>query len=45
MLRKVDRIVLRVSGLPAAVAYYRDVIGLTLVRQDARIASFKLPGC
>jgi catechol 2,3-dioxygenase-like lactoylglutathione lyase family enzyme len=42
MLRKVDRIVLRVPGLPAAVAYYRDVLGLKLVRQDARIASFKL---
>src|SRR6186713_1860392 len=42
MLRKVDRIVLRVPGLPAAVAYYRDVLGLKLVRQDARLASFRL---
>ena len=42
MLRKVDRIVLRVPGLPAAVAYYRDVLGLKLVRQDARLANFEL---
>ena len=42
MLRRVDRIVLRVPGLPAAVAYYRDVLGAKLVRQDARIASFQL---
>jgi catechol 2,3-dioxygenase-like lactoylglutathione lyase family enzyme len=44
MLRKVDRIVLRVTGLPAAVAYYRDVLGMTLIRQDARIANFRLEG-
>src|SRR6478609_11313485 len=42
MLRRVDRIVLRVPGLPAAVAYYRDVLGVTLVRQDVRVASFQL---
>lgn len=42
MLRKVDRIVLRVPGLPAAVGYYRDVLGLKLIRQDARLANFKL---
>jgi catechol 2,3-dioxygenase-like lactoylglutathione lyase family enzyme len=43
MLRKVDRVVLRVPGLPAAVTYYRDVLGLKLIRKDARVASFKLP--
>jgi catechol 2,3-dioxygenase-like lactoylglutathione lyase family enzyme len=42
MLRKIDRIVLRVPGLPAAVRYYRDVLGLKLIRQDTRVASFKL---
>ncbi|HEX8915238.1 MAG TPA: VOC family protein [Humisphaera sp.] len=42
MLRKVDRIVLRVAGLPAAVAYYRDVLKMTPLRQEARIAAFKL---
>lgn len=45
MLRKIDRIILRVPGLAAAVNYYRDVLGLTLVRQDAKLASFRLaPG-
>src|SRR3982750_4401215 len=42
MLRKVDRIVLRVPGLPSAVTYYRDVLGLKLVRRGAGLASFKL---
>ena len=42
MLRKVDRILLRVPSLPAAVAYYRDVIGLKLGRHDGKIASFRL---
>jgi catechol 2,3-dioxygenase-like lactoylglutathione lyase family enzyme len=42
MLRKVDRILLRVPGLRSAVLYYRDVLGLKLVRQDARVANFKL---
>ena len=42
MLRKVDRVILRVPGLASAVAYYRDVLGLTLIRQDARLANFRL---
>jgi catechol 2,3-dioxygenase-like lactoylglutathione lyase family enzyme len=42
MLRKVDRIILRVPGLESAVRYYRDVIGLKLLKQDARIANFHL---
>jgi catechol 2,3-dioxygenase-like lactoylglutathione lyase family enzyme len=42
MLRKVDRILLRVSGLQAAVKHYRDVLGLKLIREDATIASFQL---
>jgi catechol 2,3-dioxygenase-like lactoylglutathione lyase family enzyme len=44
MLRKVDRILLRVPGLAAAVPYYRDVLGLKLVRHEGRIASFRLDG-
>jgi catechol 2,3-dioxygenase-like lactoylglutathione lyase family enzyme len=44
MLRKIDRVILRVGNLLAAVAYYRDVMGLTVVRQEARLASLKLPG-
>lgn len=42
MLRKIDRVLLRVSGLAGAVAYYRDVLGLTLIRQDGRVANFRL---
>ena len=33
---------MRVPGLPAAVAYYRDALGMTLLRQDARLATFRL---
>jgi catechol 2,3-dioxygenase-like lactoylglutathione lyase family enzyme len=42
MLRKIDRVLLRVPSLPSAVAYYRDVVGLKLVRQEGKIASFRL---
>ena len=42
MLRKVDRILIRVPGLAAAIPYYRDVLGLKLVRHEGRIASFRL---
>lgn len=42
MLLKIDRILVRVSGLASAVTYYRDVIGLKLIRQDARVANFQL---
>jgi catechol 2,3-dioxygenase-like lactoylglutathione lyase family enzyme len=42
MLRKIDRILLRVPGLASAVGYYRDVLGLKLLRQDARVANFQL---
>jgi len=38
----VDRILVRVESLEAAVRYYRDVVGLKLVRQDPRLASFRL---
>jgi catechol 2,3-dioxygenase-like lactoylglutathione lyase family enzyme len=44
MLRKIDRVILRVANLPAAVAYYRDVMGLSVVREEARLASLRLPG-
>ena len=33
---------MRVDSLPAAVRYYRDVLGLQLVREDAKLASFRL---
>jgi catechol 2,3-dioxygenase-like lactoylglutathione lyase family enzyme len=42
MIRKVDRIILRVPGLASAVTYYRDVLGLKLVRQDSHVANFRL---
>lgn len=42
MLRKIDRVILRVPGLSSAVAYYRDVLGLKLIRQDGRVANFRL---
>jgi methylmalonyl-CoA/ethylmalonyl-CoA epimerase len=44
MLRNVDRIILRVPGLPAAVAYYRDTLGMKLLRHESRLAVFALGG-
>src|SRR4051794_2343711 len=42
MLRKVDRILLRVPSLDSAIRYYRDTLGLSLIHHDKRIANFKL---
>jgi catechol 2,3-dioxygenase-like lactoylglutathione lyase family enzyme len=42
MLRSIDRILLRVPGLEAAVRYYRDVLGMKLTRQEKNLASFLL---
>ena len=42
MLRRVDRILLRVPQLDGAVKYYRDVLGLPLVRKSGNVASFHL---
>ena len=44
MLRQIDRILVRVINLPAAAQHYREVLGLTLVRQEKRLAVFKLSG-
>src|SRR3954469_24118376 len=44
MLRKVDRILLRVPSVESAVTYYRDVLGMRLIKQDARVANFQLEG-
>ena len=41
MLRKVDRILIRVESLEAAVRYYRDVVGPKLVKQDARLEGYQ----
>jgi hypothetical protein len=43
MLRKIDRILIRVPQLSGAVKYYRDVLGLTLVREDSRLAALRMP--
>jgi catechol 2,3-dioxygenase-like lactoylglutathione lyase family enzyme len=42
MLRKVDRLILRVPNLQSAVTYYRDVLGLKVVRQEKTVASLFL---
>lgn len=42
MLKRIDRVLLRVPGLESAVRYYRDVLGLTLVKHDPHVASFRL---
>ncbi len=42
MLRKIDRILLRVPHLDSAVHYYRDTLGLRLIKQDARLATLEL---
>lgn len=42
MLRKLDRILVRVPSLESAVAYYRDTLGMRLVKHDARLATFRL---
>ena len=42
MLKRVDRVIYRVPQVESAVRYYRDVLGLNLVRQSPSIASFKL---
>jgi catechol 2,3-dioxygenase-like lactoylglutathione lyase family enzyme len=43
MLRKIDRVVLRVPGVAGAAQFYRDVLGLELIRQDPHVAGFRLP--
>ena len=40
MLRRIDRIILRVPALPGAVRYYRDVLGMKLLHQDNRPRGF-----
>jgi catechol 2,3-dioxygenase-like lactoylglutathione lyase family enzyme len=42
MLLRIDRILLKAEALPSAVAYYRDVLGLKLLRQDRQAAAFLL---
>jgi len=39
VIRRIDRIVLRVPALASAVRYYRDVLGMKLLREDKRAAA------
>ncbi len=39
MLKRIDRILLRVPALASAVRYYCDVLGMKLLRQDKQIAT------
>jgi catechol 2,3-dioxygenase-like lactoylglutathione lyase family enzyme len=43
MLRKIDRILLRVPSLLAATRYYTETLGLQLLKRDDRLASLKFP--
>ena len=43
MLLRIDRILLRVPNVSAAVKLYQGTFGLTLVRQQARVASLRYP--
>lgn len=42
MLAGVDRVLLRVASLEAAVTYYRDTLGMKLLRHEKRAAAFEL---
>jgi len=42
VLKQVDRILIRVPSVEGAVRYYRDTLGMTLIRHDQRLASFKM---
>jgi catechol 2,3-dioxygenase-like lactoylglutathione lyase family enzyme len=41
MLRRLDRLVIRVPNLASAVSYYRDVLGMKLIREEKRVASLR----
>lgn len=45
MITGIDRVLVRVPSLAAAVAYYRDTLGLHLIRQELHIAAFQLGHC
>jgi predicted enzyme related to lactoylglutathione lyase len=39
MLRTIDRVVIRVPQLKSAVAYYRDVLGMEVLREELHVAT------
>jgi catechol 2,3-dioxygenase-like lactoylglutathione lyase family enzyme len=43
MLRKIDRVILRVPSVASAAAFYKDTLGLQPLRQEAHLAGFRLP--
>ena len=42
MLRRIDRILLRVPNVESAARFYRDVMGIKLIRHDRRLALLEL---
>src|ERR1044071_7926378 len=42
MLKRLDRVLYRVPQIEGAVRYYRDTLGMRLLRQDKSVASFAL---
>jgi catechol 2,3-dioxygenase-like lactoylglutathione lyase family enzyme len=44
VLRKLDRVILRVPSLANAVRYYQQVLKLNLIRHETHVASFHLAG-
>jgi hypothetical protein len=43
MLRRVDRILIRVPNVASAVAYYRQTLGLSVLREGPKVATLKFP--
>jgi len=43
MLRKIDRVILRVPSVASAAPFYRDVLNLPPLRVEAHVAGFRLP--
>jgi catechol 2,3-dioxygenase-like lactoylglutathione lyase family enzyme len=43
MLRKIDRVILRVPSVAGAAPFYRDVLKLPPLRQETHVAGFALP--
>ncbi len=41
MLIRIDRILLRVPSIESAVRYYRDVLGMTLLKQERSLATLR----
>jgi catechol 2,3-dioxygenase-like lactoylglutathione lyase family enzyme len=42
MLKRIDRLILRVPQVESAVKYYRDVLGLEVTRHETKVASMRL---